>query len=98
MIGYEMGSSLAEVYIMAKTTAPVEDFKHEWNNDMVVNTATHFPREFSISQVSWATLIPWTRNSAFGQLQLEAFKNKQNSILYNLPNVVSNNLALGWNF
>jgi hypothetical protein len=29
MIGYEMGSSLAEVYITAKTTALVENFKHE---------------------------------------------------------------------
>jgi hypothetical protein len=33
MIGYEMGSSLVEVYTLVKTS-PVDNFKHELRNDM----------------------------------------------------------------
>ena len=41
MIGYEMGSSLSRVYTTAKIS-PVENFKHEWKNDMVATMATFF--------------------------------------------------------
>ena len=43
MIGYEMGSSPTRVYNMAKTS-PVENFKHGWKNDTIVNMATLFAR------------------------------------------------------
>ena len=43
MIGYEMGSSLARVYTMAKTS-PMKNFKLEWKNDTAANMATFFAR------------------------------------------------------
>ena len=36
MIGYKMGSSLARVYTIARTS-PVENFEDEWKIDIVAN-------------------------------------------------------------
>jgi hypothetical protein len=41
MIGFEMGSSLAGLYTMAKIS-PVKKFKIGLKNDMVANMATFF--------------------------------------------------------
>ena len=41
MIGYKMGFSSTKVYIVAKTYQ-VENFKHEWKNDMVASMTTFF--------------------------------------------------------
>ena len=41
MIGYEISSSLAGVYTIAKTSL-VENFKHELKNDMIANMTTFF--------------------------------------------------------
>ena len=56
MIGYEMGSSPVVVYTTPKTSL-VEDFKHEWKNDMVVCQHGNFflLEEFYGGQVYWAT-------------------------------------------
>lgn len=43
-----MGSSLSRVYTTAKTS-PVENFHHRWKNDMAIDMATFFAREFSRS-------------------------------------------------
>ena len=51
MIDYEMCSSSAGVYIMAKTSS-MKKFKHEWKNNMTVNTTTLF-----------ATRILWRSSS-----------------------------------
>jgi hypothetical protein len=53
MVGYDMGVSLAGIYIAAKASL-VEIFEHGWRNDMVVEVATFFwPREFYGGQVPW---------------------------------------------
>ena len=41
MIGCKMGSSLAWVYIIAKTSS-LENFKHRCQNDMAVNMASFY--------------------------------------------------------
>jgi hypothetical protein len=41
MIGYKIGSSLAGVYAMAKTSL-MKNFKHGWKKDMDANMATLF--------------------------------------------------------
>ena len=44
MIGCEMGSLPAKVYISA-TTSPIKNFKHRWKTDVVVNMAIFLARE-----------------------------------------------------
>ena len=43
MIGYKLGSSLAKVYTMAKSSQ-AKIFEHEWKDDMAANMATLYAR------------------------------------------------------
>ena len=71
MIGYEMGSSPAVVYTTPKTSM-VEDFKHEWKNDMVVCQHGNF---FFARGVLWRSsllgnLKPWEDKLDFQRIPI----------------------------
>jgi hypothetical protein len=54
-IGYEMGFSWARVSTMAKTSL-VENFKHGWRIDMIVNMATFFITGVLLGMSTWPKL------------------------------------------
>ena len=98
MIGYEMGSSTARVYTMAKTS-PMKNFKHGWKNWHGCQHGNTFCYgEFSRGQVSWPTSKPHIRNLTSRELQLLRHLFIYFSILSTIPIVASNNLVLRLKF
>ena len=61
LIGYKMGSSLAKVYTLTKISM-VENFKHGWKIDMVVNMPTLFAKEVLWKSSFLGNLKPSNKN------------------------------------